>query len=279
MQPYPPLGTLYAASVLRNAESQSRCSTPCCKTRRRIPASARRTSPKIVAVYEDDFNFLSKMCLTRMREVAFEMMRISRTQRATVIVHGSDATDNAAEYLERVLPMSYGEAEIDGWRDLVSDLAAQTRTWRNVRAMHTWINDGRFVSHTPERGPGWTWLNLPAPARDLDRPRALPQRHGKSHGYFSLNLVASRGCPFRCNWCAKPIYGDSFTFASKRVAEEMRELKERYGAEHLWFADDIFALDRRWVREFADTNRETSMRSAFKIQSRADLMTPKRFAL
>ena len=30
-----------------------------------------------------------------------------------------------------------------------------------------------------------------------------------AHGYFSMNMVSSRGCPYRCNWCAKPIWGDS----------------------------------------------------------------------
>ena len=37
--------------------------------------------PKIVVVYEDDFNFLSKMCLTRMREVAWEMAGAARHNR------------------------------------------------------------------------------------------------------------------------------------------------------------------------------------------------------
>ena len=42
------------------------------------------------------------------------------------------------------------------------------------------------------------------------------------HSYFSLNMVSSRGCPFRCNWCAKPIYGNSYHARSPRaVAAEM----------------------------------------------------------
>jgi anaerobic magnesium-protoporphyrin IX monomethyl ester cyclase len=96
-----------------------------------------------------------------------------------------------------------------------------------------------------------------------------------AHGYFSTNIVASRGCPYRCNWCAKPIYGDSFSVRKPlHVAEEMRELKHKYDAERLWFADDIFGLKAKWVLDFADAVETLDARIPFKMQSRVDLMTP-----
>ena len=74
MQPYAPLGTLYAASALRAQGSRSRCSTPCLQDPIRSFANAlQQHRPRIVAIYEDDFNFLSKMCLTRMRELAWQI--------------------------------------------------------------------------------------------------------------------------------------------------------------------------------------------------------------
>ena len=45
---------------------------------------------------------------------------------------------------------------------------------------------------------------LPLPARDLIDMERYRSAWKKAHGFFSLNLVASRGCPYRCNWCAKP---------------------------------------------------------------------------
>jgi anaerobic magnesium-protoporphyrin IX monomethyl ester cyclase len=95
-----------------------------------------------------------------------------------------------------------------------------------------------------------------------------------AHGMFSLNLIASRGCPFQCNWCAKPIFGDSYhARPANEVAEEIQELKEQYGATHLWFADDIFALNRHWTEQFAREVEKRSCRVPFKIQARADLLT------
>src|SRR5438552_6038537 len=75
MQPYPPLGTLYAASFLRShgysvelfdamlAESEAEWDRALAKHR-----------PKIAVLYEDNFNYLSKMCLLRMRQAAFAMI-------------------------------------------------------------------------------------------------------------------------------------------------------------------------------------------------------------
>jgi radical SAM superfamily enzyme YgiQ (UPF0313 family) len=53
----------------------------------------------------------------------------------------------------------------------------------------------------------------------------------------------------------------------------MLELKARFQPEHLWFADDIFALSQHWTLEFADAVDQLGARIPFKMQSRCDLMT------
>jgi radical SAM superfamily enzyme YgiQ (UPF0313 family) len=89
-----------------------------------------------------------------------------------------------------------------------------------------------------------------------------------------MNAVASRGCPYRCNWCAKPISGDRFHVRpAEAVAEEMLRLKADYGVEHIWFGDDVFALSHRWAEQLADEVEKRNCAVPFKIQSRADLMT------
>ena len=77
-----------------------------------FPAALKKHAPRIVAIYEDDFNFLSKMCLTRMRELAWWMIDVAHRAGATVIAHGSDATDHAEEYLRHGADyVLVGEAE------------------------------------------------------------------------------------------------------------------------------------------------------------------------
>jgi anaerobic magnesium-protoporphyrin IX monomethyl ester cyclase len=118
------------------------------------------------------------------------------------------------------------------------------------------------------------WTELPFPARELIDLEPYRKAWIKAHGSFSTNMVSSRGCPYHCNWCAKPISGNKFHLRSAaQVAEEMRQLKTRFGAEHIWFGDDIFALDHAWVAQFASEVIRRDARIPFKIQTRANLMS------
>jgi anaerobic magnesium-protoporphyrin IX monomethyl ester cyclase len=275
MEPYPPLGTLYAAGLLR-AQQMSVAVFDCMLQEpiAGLREAMRRHHPKIVAIYEDDFNFLTKMCLTRMRELAWEMMDLARQNGARVIVHGSDATDHTAEFLrngaECVLA---GEAEhslLRVVRVLLNDgdpMGMPGVIWSGDAPLH--------VMQEPSRGSGVRQArNLPLPARDLIDLSGYRDAWQQAHGFFSLNLIASRGCPFRCNWCAKPIFGDSYQLRPAReVACEMKIVKEQYGAEHLWFADDIFGLNRHWLEEFALAVEQLDCATPFKVQARADLLS------
>jgi anaerobic magnesium-protoporphyrin IX monomethyl ester cyclase len=275
MQPYPPLGTLYAASLLReHGLSVAMFDSMLHKPESGFREALRAHRPKIVAIYEDDFNFLTKMCLTRMRELAWEMIQSARESGARVVVHGSDASDHAGEYLrhgcEYVLD---GEAE---YTLLHVVQALRNGADASKIAGAQWLSDhgGQEFVDVCERRPAGHGVTLPPPARDLIDLSVYREAWKRAHGFFSMNLIASRGCPFRCNWCAKPIFGDSYQLRPAReVAQEMRLLRDKYGAEHLWFADDIFALNRHWVQEFAAAVEELSCAIPFKIQARADLLT------
>jgi radical SAM superfamily enzyme YgiQ (UPF0313 family) len=112
------------------------------------------------------------------------------------------------------------------------------------------------------------------PARDLVDMQQYREAWRSAHGYFSLNMASSRGCPYRCNWCSKPIWGDSYQVRSARlIAEEMLDVKRAYAPDHVWFADDIFALSGKWTTEFATAVESLSASIPFKMQSRCDLMT------
>ncbi|MBK7940038.1 MAG: B12-binding domain-containing radical SAM protein [Lewinellaceae bacterium] len=93
------------------------------------------------------------------------------------------------------------------------------------------------------------------------------------HGFFSLNLATTRGCPYKCNWCAKPIYGNRYHSRSpERVAAEIEMLIARYGVRHFWMADDIFGLKPGWVKGFLAAVQEKNLQFEYKIQSRVDLL-------
>jgi len=94
------------------------------------------------------------------------------------------------------------------------------------------------------------------------------------HGYFSLNVVTTRGCPYLCNWCAKPVYGNTYhTRTPESVVAEISFLRRTYAPDHLWFCDDIFGLKMRWLVPFSERIAEEGLATPFLCQTRADLMT------
>lgn len=276
MQPYPPLGTLYSAAVLRRAGvSVALFDTMLNDPEAGFRAALKQHRPRIVVVYEDNFNFLSKMCLTRMREVAYHILETSLRQGATVLVNGSDATDHALDYLQRGFRcVLLGEAEWTLLEAVLHLLNGRDEQLQRVPGLAYLKKDTGQVVRTEPRALMRNLDELPPPARDLVAIDQYRDAWKAAHGFFSLNIVSSRGCPYRCNWCAKPIYGDSFSMRSaEMVAEEMRQLKYDFGAEHLWFADDIFGLRPAWVRDLASEVERLHAAVPFKMQSRVDLMT------
>jgi radical SAM superfamily enzyme YgiQ (UPF0313 family) len=90
-----------------------------------------------------------------------------------------------------------------------------------------------------------------------------------------MNMVTTRGCPYHCNWCAKPIWGQRYNSRSpENVVAELRWLKETYRPDHIWFADDIFGLKPGWIEHFGGLAQEQQAVVPFKCLSRADLIKP-----
>ncbi len=271
-EPYPPLGTLYAASRLRAdghevALSDSMLARGTDEFRRDLE----RFRPDLVALYEDDFNYLSKMCLTNMRGAAFEKARLAKAAGAFVVAHGSDATDRLEDYLREPIDAAIvGEGE-----ETLSELARdRTQDLAGIPGL-AYLSGGRLV-RTAARPFIRDLDALPFPAWDLVDVERYREAWLERHDFFSVNMVTTRGCPYHCNWCAKPIYGQRYQSRSpSSVAEELALVRRIVRPERIWFADDIFGLKPGWVEEFASEVERRGIRTPFRIQARADLIDDK----
>lgn len=279
-KPYPPLATLQVASLLREAGHEvALFDAMLADGTADYEAALAPARPGLVVLYEDNYNFLSKMCLERMRRACCEMIATARRAGARVIAAGSDASDTPDEYLNAGADAVLRGEGLAGLLALVSrldaDRAIPAQQWVAALPDVVAMVDGaaaRCTSVAPLPVP-----ELPArPAWDLvdiERYRAV---WSEAHGYFSLSMAASRGCSFRCNWCAKPIWGNRYLQRrTVDVAAEMLHLKREYAADHIWFADDIFGFRVEWVTDFAARLREGGGGVPFTIQLRADLVSPR----
>ncbi len=277
MRPYPPLQTMMAAALLRQEGFDVALFDPTLTPPQEgFRASLATHRPRLVAICDDNFNFLAKMCLERNRELALSMAEMARAQGIPVIMNSPDASDHPADYLARGLDfVIIGEVErtllhvvqclvrgVGGPASSVAGIACRDQVTRAVRC-------------NPPVEPPQDLASLPMAAWDLVDVSAYREVWRKAHGVFSLNLVTSRGCPYRCNWCSKPIHGQTYRFyPPRRVAEEMLHLKTAFAPDHLWFADDIFSLSGSWTEQFSEAVAGLHAELPFKAQSRCDLMTP-----
>ncbi len=294
MQPYPPLGTLYAASYMRErGYSVALFDAMLSEGPAEWAAMVRRIKPPYAVIFEDNFNYLSKMSLLRMRAAAFEMIGAAQAAGSTVIVCGADMTDHTEQYLQQGADfVLLGEGEetlgelldyLEARPDTIPESAPRPQGKDSlspaqedaglyaIRSL-AYMHNGEVVK-TPPR-PVIRDLNaLPFPAWELvDREQYRAVWRAR-HGYYSMNLVTTRGCPFHCNWCAKPIWGQKYSVRSpQNVVAEMQWLQEHFQPDHIWFMDDIMGIQDRWIEEFADLLDAANVHIPFKSLNRVDLL-------
>lgn len=274
MQPYPPLGTLFAASLMRQEGYQvALFDAMLAESEQEWDDSLGRYQPRYAILFEDNFNYLSKMCLLNMRQAAFTMTQMAKARGIPVIICGADATDHPEKYLANgadYIIRGEGEATLTELLAYLEGKNSQPLT--AIQGLAFYDETGNLVQTDPR--PILKQLDeLPFPAWDLVDVEKYRRIWLERHGYYSINMVTTRGCPYHCNWCAKPIWGQRYNVRSaQHVAQELQWLREHVRPDHIWFADDIFGLKPHWVQEFASLVESMGIRTPFKCLSRADLL-------
>ena len=271
-QPYPPLGTIYAAAFMREAGyNVSLFDTALIETPEKIIPILEQQKPDYLVIYDDGFNYLTKMCLTNMREAAFRMAEIAKSKGIKVIASSSDAADHFEKYINHGVDfVVIGEGEIT-LKELIGKLDKGESHFKNIEGL-AFDENGEIIRTAP-RQIVKELDTFPMAAWDLIDIQSYKNIWMENIGYFALNIATTRGCPFKCNWCAKPIYGNRYNSRSpQKVADEIEFLIDNFNVHHFWICDDIFGLKPGWVQEFRDIVKSKDLKFKYKIQSRVDLL-------
>jgi len=277
-KPYPPLATLQVAAMLRKAGHQvSLFDAMLAEGLDDYNRTLRATQPQLVLFYEDTFNFLSKMCLGTMRQAACDMIASARGAGARVIVAGPDVSDAPGPYLQAGADLALIGEGLSALMEVLPRLDSRPH------AHHDELKEGLAGIASLSQGEVVTVnAGRPVPVPQLDGIAAWDlvdmERYRATwlaaHGYFSLNMAGSRGCSFRCAWCAKPTWGNHYLQRTPQdVASEMIHLKRNFTPHHIWFADDIFGFRADWVGAFTAAIEAAGGGIPFTIQTRADLVS------
>ncbi|MEE8390850.1 MAG: radical SAM protein [Anaerolineae bacterium] len=274
MTPYFPLGLLYLAAVAREAGYDVAIFDA---------MFGQRDEDFVAALEREELRVVGVSVLATVRDAALRLAELAHRHGATVVVGGADPTARPDLYLQYqtdgIHPVDLvvvGEGEATLLELLPLLLLSEDRLMEHdldlVKGLAYLSEEGRVVV-TPSRPLINDLDSLPLPARDLidiERYRKVWRSH---HGFFSLSLIATRGCPYSCTWCQKSVFGRSFRPRSpETVAEEMRVIKERYHPDQIRIVDDVMGIDDKWVRAWHNAVLTRDAVIPFECLSRVDLM-------
>lgn len=118
---------------------------------------------------------------------------------------------------------------------------------------------------------------LPFPARELFPTNKSPDPTKYWDGFCqykpAIQMHASRGCPFRCNFCLwnQVMYRNQKyrIFSPKRVVNEMEKVVKEYNAQEIYFDDDTFTADKSHVLEICREIKKRKMEIAWSVMGDA----------
>ena len=136
-------------------------------------------------------------------------------------------------------------------------------------------DDGTVIENDP-RPMIQNLDELPFPDREainLDRYMQVWKEH---HGKSSISIIHARGCPYTCTWCSHSVFGYSHRRRSpENAADELLWIQERYQPDMVWYADDVFGINHRWLFKYTDELKKRNLRIPFECISRADRLNEK----
>jgi radical SAM superfamily enzyme YgiQ (UPF0313 family) len=271
MTPYFPLGLMYIASVLRGNGYEVELFD--CTFRRDFSDFEnyiKLKKPKIVGITS----------LITIRRNALILAEIAHRYGAKVILGGPDPTALPERYLlyktsDGEFPVDivvFDEGEItmlelanfllnnEGYNDL-----------REIPGLRLRDENGKIIS-TPPRPLIQNLDSLPFPARDLVDMDDYRRAWKKAHGYWSLTIINSRGCPYHCAWCQKAVFGRKYRIRTpENSAEEMKLLKNVFSPDFIRVVDDITGVQKNWVLKWSQEVIKRNAIIPFECLTRVNL--------
>ncbi|MBD3225672.1 MAG: radical SAM protein [Caldithrix sp.] len=261
MKPYPPLGLLYLSAYLKEQNFDVRVYDTTFSSYDRLIGYLEQTRPPVLGIH---CNMMTKFNVMK-------IIRYCKTHSITSILGGPDASTQVEEFLNYGADVVIsGEGEEPLTETLIRLQATDKHHLHEISNVSFKDAEGQIIQNSPQhsRRPLDTYPNPDREAIDLERYLFTWEKH---HGQRPVSLITARGCAFTCKWCSHSVYG--WTHRRRKpeyVVSEIKHIIERYNPTHLWFADDVFTVNKRWLRKFHQLMVDESIRLPFECIARAD---------
>ncbi len=255
---FPPLGLGYIASALRTNGFDVALVDCTFMSREQVIEKVRDSKPDIIGFYS----------MFSMKKASLDMARQLRNDCNLMVVGGPLPTLDPSSYLGVFDVVVLGEGE-ETMLALASSYA-RNESYSGVSGI-AYLADGE-MRLTPPRKFVNDLNDLSFPARDLFDNDAYQQFYKSRFGYSITPLISSRGCPFSCDFCSRPVFGQSFrTRSPANIVDEVEEII-KLGYDRVWFADDCFTLNRSQIISVCDELSNRGLDVEWECLSRVDTM-------
>lgn len=228
---FPPLGLGYIAAYLKTQGISVQLVDCTYMNRTEALEKIRRSRPRIVGI----------QAVFSLKEEALRMAELLRNDCELLVVGGPLPTSNPEDFLPPFDVVVIGEGE-----QTMCELANAVQEGTSLARIRgiAFKEEGRTIL-TAHRDFIDNLDSIPFPARELLDNQAYKNYYSKRFGYTTTSIITSRGCPFDCDFCSRPIFGNSFrSRTASNIADEVEQVR-KLGYERVWFADDCFTLDRK----------------------------------
>lgn len=268
MKPYPPLGILYISAYLEQNGFPNSVYDSTFNTLEALKSSLLVERPDILGIYT---NLMTKLNVLKI----ISFVRGTDVLNHTKIVLGGPEIRNHKENFLRFGAdvIVFGEGE-DTMLDIVKAYAQDDDPNLCDLPGTAFLDEQKNVITNPERILIRDINHLPFPARDKINLQKYFNTWKQHHGISMINLNTMRGCPYSCKWCSRAVYGSSYRRRSPAlVADEIQDLKRNYDFDMIWFVDDVFTINHKWLREFVHEMESRQVKVPYEIITRADRLT------
>ncbi|MDD5650612.1 MAG: radical SAM protein [Candidatus Nanoarchaeia archaeon] len=188
-----------------------------------------------------------------------------------IILGGAQATLSPNDLIkqENIDFIIYGEAEIS-FNNLL-DTIKNKGDYKKVNGL-VWKNKNKIITNKPQELIKDISI-LPLPARHLF-PMEKYHSSANLRGKHTLNIMTSRGCPFRCAYCSGHLtFGKTHRYNStENIIKELKELTTKYHADSIQFYDETFTANRARVMELCDALIKEKIKISWSCFTRVNLV-------
>jgi anaerobic magnesium-protoporphyrin IX monomethyl ester cyclase len=264
MRPYPPLGILYISAYLEEHGYENEVFDSTFSNIETLKEYILKEQPGIIGIYT---NLMTKLNVLKI--ISFVRATPS-LQHLKIILGGPEVRNHKEKFLEYGADVIvFGEGE-ETMMELVQSFASSSAPGLHSIPGIAFKEEGTVVV-MPERVLIKDVNQLSFPNRKKINLQLYFDVWKQKHGISMVNVNTMRGCPYSCKWCSRAVYGASYRRRNpKLVVDEIEWLKENYRFDMIWFVDDVFTINHRWLREFVEEVNERKIIVPYEIITRSD---------